>query len=118
MLAISTITPIYFYTGKVDFRKGIDGLESMCHLELQVDSMSGAVFIFLNKSKTAFKLLFYDGQGFWLCQKRLSTGKFQWNINPDDNSNKKLLLLRELQVLIWNGNPSKALMQSDWIKKK
>jgi transposase len=114
MLAISANTPIYFYTGNVDFRKGIDGLESLCHVEMKIDSMSGAVFVFLNKSKTTFKLLFYDGQGFWLCQKRLSRGKFQWKINSDDDSNKKMLLLKELQVLIWNGNPGRASMQSDW----
>lgn len=114
MLAISANTPIYFYTGTVDFRKGIDGLESLCHLEMKIDSMSGAVFVFLNSGKTAIKLLFYDGQGFWLCQKRLSRGKFRWQINASDGSNKKALLLRELLVLIWNGNPGRASMQSDW----
>jgi transposase len=114
MLAISANTPIYFYTGRIDFRKGIDGLDSLCKVEMGMDSMSGAVFVFLNSAKTAIKLLLYDGQGYWLCQKRLSRGKFQWKINSQDGANHRQLLLRELQVLIWNGNPGSASMQSDW----
>ncbi|MCP4117184.1 MAG: transposase [Desulfobacteraceae bacterium] len=33
---------------------------------------------FLNRRRTAIKILCYDGQGFWMCQKRLSQGRFKW----------------------------------------
>ncbi|MFW5754911.1 MAG: IS66 family insertion sequence element accessory protein TnpB, partial [Marinilabiliaceae bacterium] len=39
---------------------------------------SGHLFVFRNKKGNAIKLLVYDGQGFWLCQKRLSQGRFAW----------------------------------------
>ena len=59
-----------------DFRKGIDGLASLCRGALRSDPFSGCVFVFCNKSRKAVKILVYDGQDFWLCRKRLSKGRF------------------------------------------
>src|SRR3970040_1590511 len=61
-----------------DFRKGIDGLARLCRETLQRDPFSGAVFVFRNRRRTALKILVYDGQGFWLCLKRLSSGRFRY----------------------------------------
>lgn len=52
-----------------DFRKGIDGLARICREQLQSDPFAGAVFVFRNRRATMLRLLSYDGQGFWLCQK-------------------------------------------------
>ncbi len=88
----------------VDFRQGIDGLVRVCRELLKMDPFLGALFVFRNKRATAIKLLVYDGQGFWLCQKRLSQGCFRWW--PSDEVGKlKVLMAHELQLLIWNGNP-------------
>jgi transposase len=38
---------------------------------LKQDPFSGWVFVFRNRPATALKALVYDGQGFWLCHKRL-----------------------------------------------
>ena len=61
-----------------DFRRGIDGLARLCRERLCADPFSGCLFVFRNRRATAVKILVYDGQGFWLCQKRLSAGKFRW----------------------------------------
>ncbi|MBM9539249.1 IS66 family insertion sequence element accessory protein TnpB, partial [Desulfobulbus alkaliphilus] len=47
------------------------------------------------------KLLGYDGQGFWLCQKRLSQGRFRWWPDKGDLQAQRLAAL-ELQLLLWN----------------
>jgi hypothetical protein len=60
-----------------DCRCGIDGLALRVRQMLATDPLSGAVFVFRNRRGTAVKLLLYDGQGFWLCQKRLSRGRFR-----------------------------------------
>ena len=60
----------------IDFRAGIDALAQACRRRLEVDPFSGALFVFGNRGRTAIKILVYDGQGFWLCCKRLSAGKF------------------------------------------
>ena len=74
MIQISPQMRILACTKPVDFRKGIDGLAHICRQVLEADPFSGTVFVFCNRRKTALKLLCYDGQGFWLCQKRLSSG--------------------------------------------
>lgn len=87
-----------------DFRKGIDGLARICRAELSEDPFSGCVFVFCNRSRKAVKILIYDGQGFWLCQKRLSKGRFSfW---PVSNSSGKQLESYQLSVLLSGGDPS------------
>lgn len=56
-----------------DFRKGIDGLAAVCRAVLRQDPFSGGVFVFANRRRQAIKILVYDGQGFWLCQKKLES---------------------------------------------
>jgi IS66 Orf2 like protein len=56
----------------VDGRKGIDSLAQLCREKLAEDPFSGCVFVFRSRSGTAIRLLTYDGQGYWLLQKRLS----------------------------------------------
>jgi len=99
----------------VDFRKGIDGLAQICREVLQSDPFSGYMFVFRNKAGTSVKILMYDGQGFWLCQKRLSQGRFKWRPSTDT---VKHLLVHELQLILWNGNPEKADAAPMWKKIK
>ena len=101
----------------VDFRKGIDGLCVICSGQLKDDPFSGAVFVFANRSRTAIKVLVYDGQGFWLCQKRLSKGRFKWW--PGRKVERlSVLQVHELQLLLWNGNPCSAEVGPYWKKIK
>lgn len=96
-----------------DFRCGIDGLGRICRRVFDADPMSGAVFVFRNRSATAVKILAYDGQGFWLCQKRLSQGKFKyWPKSADSTS--VALLVHELQVLLAGGDPQHTVAAPQW----
>ena len=91
----------------VDFRKGIDGRAQVCRQHLQRDPMSGWVFVFRNRRMTALKILAYDGQGFWLSQKRLSQGRFRWW--PTSRTHvSRFLEAHQLQVLVSGGNPDAA----------
>ena len=94
----------------VDFRRGIDGLAQLCRVVLQADPFTGAVFVFRSRRRTAIKLLVYDGQGFWLCHKRLSQGRFFW---PEGNGHKRLLA-QQLQMLLWNTNPFHVKIPEPW----
>lgn len=97
----------------VDFRRGIDGLARTCRTALRADPFSGAVFVFRSRRGTAIKVLVYDGQGFWLCQKRLSVGRFRWwPSSPDGVVNP--LQAHELQVLLRGGDPASTRAAPDW----
>jgi len=107
MLQISHSTRIFVCAQFVDFRKGIDGLASLCRSKLDADPLSGALFIFRNPSRSSIRILIYDGQGFWLCTKCFSQGKFRWCLNKDHIDAK------ELYTLLWNGNPDSAGFAKD-----
>jgi hypothetical protein len=97
----------------VDFRCGIDGLAQLCRSILTSDPMDGTLFIFRSRAAKAIKLLVYDGQGFWLCQKRLSSGRFRyWPTSADTAVGS--LLAHEFQTLIWGGDPSLAQAAPMW----
>ncbi len=96
-----------------DFRKGIDGLARLCEEVLEQDPFGGWVFVFRNRKATALKVLVYDGQGFWLCHKRLSSGRFRWWPTSRSKAAKKLAA-HQLQVLFQAGNPEAAQAAPAW----
>jgi transposase len=109
MIQITPHMKILLAVEPVDFRKGIDGLAMLCRTVLQFDPFSGCVFVFLNKGRTSIKILMYDGQGYWMCQKRLSQGKFRSWVDKK-HGNHKALDAHELQMLLWNGSSNVAPM--------
>jgi len=88
----------------VDFRKGIDSLARLCQEMLHADPFSGCMFVFRSRRATAIKILVYDGQGFWLAQKRLSSGRFRW-WPASAHEAATALEAHQLQVLVAAGNP-------------
>ena len=113
MLQITPQMRILVAVDPVDFRKGIDGLGGLCRVQLREDPFSGCVFVFRNRRGTAIKLLVYDGQGFWLCQKRLSKGRFQWWPESAADAIRELDA-RDFQLVMWNGDPSRGAMKPLW----
>ena len=107
---------IFLALDPVDFRKGIDGLAAVCRQILSEDPFSGTLFIFRNRQRKSLKILLYDGQGFWLCTKRLSKGTFKWWPEENDGRSTFTLQAKELQTLLWNGNPTFALFSDVWRK--
>lgn len=96
-----------------DFRRGIDGLARLCKEALEQDPFGGWVFVFRNRRATAVKILVYDGQGFWLCYKRLSRGRFRWW--PTSRTKAvTTLAAHQLQVLLSAGNPEAAQTALPW----
>jgi transposase len=78
MIALTAQMRVWVATAPADFRCGIDGLARRVRQVLADNPFSGAVFVCRNRRGSAVKLLLYDGQGYWLCQKRLSQGHFRF----------------------------------------
>lgn len=113
MLQITPQMKILVAVEPVDFRRGIDGLARLCRDTLQHDPFAGVVFVFRNRKTTALKLLVYDGQGFWLCHKRLSQGRFPWWPSAGDSAAHRLAA-HQLAVLISAGDPTRTGVAADW----
>ena len=113
MIQIAPQMRILVAVEPVDFRKGIDGLAGVCRNVIGADPFSGCLFVFRNKRGTAIKILIYDGQGYWLCQKRLSTGRFG-NWPGAQGELIQELAAHELQLLVWNGNAACGKVPQMW----
>jgi len=123
MLQLSPQSIIFVATSYVDFRKGIDGLAAFCKNTLGVNPLSGSSFLFYNRALTTIKILTYEGQGYILFTKRLSSGKFKacpksLKINTklfaSKNDHSRQICHRLLYVLINNGDPSTVKFSKDW----
>ena len=113
MLQITPQMKILLAVAPADFRRGIDGLARLCQETLQQDPFAGTVFVFRNRKATALKVLMYDGQGFWLCHKRLSQGRFPWWPTANDGAGQRLAA-HQLAVLLAAGNPTQTGAAADW----
>jgi transposase len=113
MIQLTPQMKIHVVIAPVDFRAGIDGLCKVCRQLLSADPFSGALFVFRGRRDTSVKILAYDGRGFWLCQLRLSSGKFRYW--PTANSAvQRELLAHELHVLLCGGDPGATSAAPLW----
>jgi transposase len=113
MLQITPQMKILVAVEPADFRRGIDGQARLCQERLGQDPFLGVVFVFRNRKGTALKVLTYDGQGFWLCHKRLSRGCFPWWPSAAKGGAQRLAA-HQLAVLLAAGNPTRTGTAADW----
>jgi transposase len=114
MIPIASTTQVLVMHEPVSFRCGIDGTVAIARLVLQKEPMDGAMFVFRNKSRQMLRILHYDGSGYWICTKRLSKGCFSAWPQGDGTAPCSPLLARELQVLIWGGDPARCAFPQLW----
>lgn len=94
--------PIYIYNDYIDMRKGHNTLAFVVTQKMNLDLVSGALFLFVAKNRKACKAIFFDGNGLILIHKKLERGRF---MSFDDlfevtqiNSNELTLILNGGQI--------------------
>lgn len=97
MLHLSASCKYYLYGKPADMRKGFDSLSGLVTSELQMDALSGAVFIFINKKRNQLKLLLWEGDGFALYYKRLEKGCFEL---PEPGREGSQVSMQQLQFVL------------------
>lgn len=118
MIAVTPNMRVVAAIKPVDFRKGIDGLSQLCRSLLAKDPRDGTIFVFRCRSAKSIKLLMYDGQGFWLAQKRLSFGRFHhWPTSVNDTASATLLA-EEFMTLLCAGNRKLAYARAPLLWNK
>lgn len=78
MLIATAATRIRLAAGATDMRVGFNGLYAKAKCAMEGDPQSGHLFVFANRDRDRIKVLFWDGSGFWVCSKRLESGRFRW----------------------------------------
>ena len=99
MFGIGPATRVYLATGATDMRKGYDSLYALVRSRLEMDPLSGHLFVFCNAPRTRIKVLYWDGSGLWVCGKRLEKGRFSWP-QADTEGARVTLKAEELTLLL------------------
>lgn len=58
-------------------RKGHDGLASIVETKMKLELLSGAIFLFVNKTRRLCKAIYFDGSGLVIIHKRMEVGSIQ-----------------------------------------
>jgi transposase len=88
---------IYIRPGHTDLRKAAKGLTVLVQDQMQLDPLSGSVYLFCNKGRRLLKAVWWDRTGFWLAQKRLEEARFPW---PEDSRAAEELDAEQLRMLL------------------
>jgi transposase len=75
---------IFLKPGKTDLRKAVNGLTALIEEDMEGEPFSGNLYLFCNGERKLLKAVFWDQNGFWLCQKRLEKDKFPWPLTKEE----------------------------------
>ena len=76
MLTLPPGVRVFVATGRVDGRKGIDGLSALVRSQFAEDPLSGSMYVFFSRRADRVRVLYYDRDGYVLVTKRLERGHF------------------------------------------
>lgn len=87
---------IWIVAGITDMRRGLTSLSGLVQTSLEQSPLSGEVYVFRGRRGDLVKILFHDGEGICLFQKRLDRGRFVW---PQAESGTVSLTRAQLSML-------------------
>ena len=77
LLDYSKVDKLFIVCGRSDLRKGIDGLARIIQHDYDMNVYENAIFLFCGTRADRFKLLYWDGDGFFSATNELRMGV--WN---------------------------------------
>jgi len=97
MIVLPANTRIWIAAGVTDMRRGFTGLSAQVQTALEQQPLSGHVFVFRGRRGDQIKMLWFDGDGLCLFQKRLERGRFIW---PQASGGSVSLTPAQLSMLL------------------
>ena len=97
MLTLSTSTRVFVVAGVTDMRRSFNGLSAIVQGELDLDLLSGHLFVFSNRRRNRLKMMYFDGSDLWVCAKRLERVTFKW---PEPGTPFVEMTSEELMLLL------------------
>jgi transposase len=85
---------LYLYRKPIHMNSSFEGLSNLVEMLFPDQLLTGAYFIFLNKTRSKIKIITWDNDGLLIFYKRLEKGRF-----TVDESGKTELTRREFQML-------------------
>jgi transposase len=88
---------IFVRTGYTDMRKQINSLAILVQRELNLNPLSGNLFVFCGRTRRLLKVLYWERNGFCLWTKRLEEDKYPWPLNEGE---VKQINKRQMKMLL------------------
>lgn len=95
MLSLSSGSRYFLYQQPCDMRCGVYSLAGLVQNQLQMNPLSGDIFIFIGKRGNQIRLLQWDRDGYTMYVKRLEQGSFEW-----PGKGKLQLTAQELMLIL------------------
>jgi transposase len=97
-----------------DLRAGAERLLAQVR-EQSIDALAGGAYVFRNRAGTRLKVVCADGNGVWMCVRRLHQGRFVW---PRAGDALCTLSAQEMQWMAmgadWQRLRAKPLANAQW----
>lgn len=99
MFGLDRTQKVFMYSKPCDMRKGFNGLFGLVQNEMELNPLCGYLFVFLSKSRTRIKILFWDSDGLVIYAKRLEKGTFKRPTSQVNAPNSELLTEELFMIL-------------------
>ena len=87
---------VFVSTQPADMRKSFDGLVALTRRVLRQQPLSGDLFVFVNRTGSIAKILYWQRGGFCVWAKKLETGRFaRWP------SSQAAVQINDTQLMMW-----------------
>lgn len=102
MIRLQRTARVFVHDGPADMRKSYDTLMALVKTAMGSDIMRGDLFLFVGKDRKRAKVLFFDGTGVCILQKRLSKGRFHDAWRRREITQAELRLFLRGSELVWS----------------
>ena len=96
MFGLSESSLVTVHREPLDLRCGVNGLVAVIEQGMKLDAFANACFVFSNRQRNRVRVVTWEGNGFWVCSKRLERERFIWPRSADT----VVELLLQLQWLL------------------
>jgi transposase len=107
---------VFLATGRVDGRKGINGLSALVRSQFEEDPLSGQLFVFFSRRADRVRVLYWDRDGYVLTTKRLEIGRFR--VPWESERGHVTLEAAELLLVLEGIDLTHAKRRERWSPKK
>jgi transposase len=103
MISLSTGIRVFLYRQPTDMRKSFNGLVALTESALKQESVSGDLFVFVNRRRDRIKILYWAETGFCIWYQQLQKGTYEFPRHDKFGELDSLEITRSQLSLILDG---------------
>jgi transposase len=100
MLSVPGQVKIFLCLEATDMRKSFDSLAALVQEQLELDPLSGHLFVFRSRRADRVKLLYWEQDGYALWYKRLEAGTFRFPARQREDQHSLTVSAADLAMLL------------------